>query len=89
MINRCLVSNLYLKLYNYIFQFLFLTDEYKSKCGGVWQECCEYGSSDMMQMKSFILRFSDWTLQPQNATKLDAQKTFGVILVVGHSNFAF
>jgi hypothetical protein len=38
MINRCLVSNLWLKLCMYTLQLFELIDEYKSKFGGVWQK---------------------------------------------------
>ncbi len=57
MINRCLVSNFYLELYIYTLPITFFTYTYKSKFGGVLQECHGYGYVDMMQMKKKILIF--------------------------------
>jgi hypothetical protein len=46
---------------------------YKSKSGGVLQECPRYRHVDIMQMKNNCPNFFDGSLQPQNKTKLNAQ----------------
>jgi hypothetical protein len=49
-----------------------------------------------MQTRSFILGYFDWTLQPQNKTKMHAQNnpclgtcSIGDIFVIVHSNSTF
>jgi hypothetical protein len=53
--------------------FFFCINGYKSKFGGVLQECRGYGYADMMQMKKLVIDLFDGSLQPQNKTKLNAQ----------------
>jgi len=74
MINRSLISNLYLKFYIYTLQLFILVQTCTNPNLVVF--CKNAMDMDMLtwcKWKKKVLNFSNGSLQPQNKTKLNAQ----------------